>query len=268
MRRFGALIIGLALLALGGCNALEADAAREAQADQAVRQLIAGDDAGLLAQAAPNIDARTAPAVFARQRALIPPGALPEGRTVGWSHQAGTGGEQYMMERVYDYPDHVMSTRTLLVRQGDRWRLAGLNLRVATHEELKPLQFGLTGKSPLQYGVLAAAIVVPLFILATVVTALRRRRWGWAVLSLFGVMALQVDWFSGAWLLEPLHINLLGAGLMKGGSPFASWVLTVGAPLPAILFWVLGRRRPKAPKVPKAPPAPVTPEPERSPDSG
>lgn len=246
MRTSFVLIIGL-LLSLAACAGIKPDPAREMQADSVARQLVQGEHAAILAQSADNIDRQTAPAIFKQLRNLIPPGDLPDGKSVAWNHTVSPGGEQYTVERVYRYQDHVLATRTVMVRDGGRWLVAGFDLRSASREELKPLEFELVGKSPLQYAVLAAAIATPLFILFTAGCALRRRRWGWMVASLFSMTVLQVDWYSGAWAFNPLYFNLLGAGFTKAGSPFASWVLSAGLPLPAALFWLLRKHRKGSP---------------------
>jgi hypothetical protein len=121
----------------------------------------------------------------------------------------------------------------------------------------------------IHYLVLVALVIVPLFIVATTGTALYRRRWGWAALSLFSVFAFKLNWMSGAWSFMPISVNLLGAGFMKAGAAFAPWILTVGLPLPAILFWALGKNRPKPPKARRVKPgdAVEAPVPEATPDS-
>lgn len=249
MRFFKGVVLAC-VLALGACSGLKADPEREAQADRVLAQVIAGDMAGVMAQASPQLNTPEAPAQLAQMRSVLPKSRPPEGRTVTWTHQAGTGGEQYSLAREYAFPEHVIVTQTLMVKGADgRWQVAGFHFNGGTRAEAEAAGFTLGGKSPLHYLVLAGMVIIPLFIVATVGTALYRRRWWWAAGALFSVMAFTVNWTTGAWSFAPLSFNILGAGFMKAGGTFAPWMLTVGFPLPAILFWALKKNRPKPPKV-------------------
>lgn len=245
MFRFGALILALSL-ALAGCSALKADPEREAQADRALAQVVSGDVDGFMAHAAPTIDRTQGAASIQQMRQALPKIAPPAGRTVNWTYSSGTDGEHYRLQRQYDYPSVVIVTEAVMSRDASgRWLIAGFHFQGATDAQMEQLGFSLTDRSPLHYAVLAGVVLVPLFVLATTGWALFRRRWGWAVLALFSVMAFNLNWATGAWSFAPLSFNLFGAGFVKMGSAFAPWILTVGLPLPAILFWVLGKHRPK-----------------------
>ena len=267
------ILQGVALactILLAACTGLRADPAREAQADKVLQQVIAGDTAGLQGQGSSQLNTPELPAQVAQMRSVLPRVEPPEGRTVSWTHQVGTGGEQYAVEREYTFPDHVIVSRTLMIKAEDgRWRVAGFHFNGGTRAEAEAAGFTLGGKSMIHYLVLVALVVVPLFIVATTGTALYRRRWGWAALSLFSVFAFKLNWMSGAWSFMPISFNLLGAGFMKAGAAFAPWILTVGLPLPAILFWALGKNRPKPPKARKVKSgdAVEAPVPEATPDS-
>lgn len=240
-------LFAFVVLALAGCAGLKADPEREAQADKALAQVMRGDQAGLLAQAHASIDPATAPAIFTEMQRQLPKTPPPPGKSISWTHTMGAQ-PVYRLERQYDFPEMVVVTQTVMVREGDRWLIAGFHFNGARPEQVAPYRFSLVGKSPLHYAVFAGVVAVPLFTLFTSGWALFRRRWGWAVLVLFGLGALKLNWATGAWGIQPIYFNLLGAGFMKAGSAFAPWIFTVGVPLPAILFWALGKHRPKPPK--------------------
>lgn len=260
MLRLGALLVTL-VLALAGCSGLKADPEREAQADRALAQVISGDLRGFMAQAAPEMEPTQAAASLRQMRQALPRTTPPAGRSVNWTHSTGTNGESYQLLRQYEFPAVVVVTETVMVKDASgRWLIAGFHFQGATNAEMKQFGFSLADKSPLHYAVLAGVVLVPLFVLVTTGWALFRRRWGWAVLALFSVMAFKLNWATGAWSFLPLSFNLFGAGFMKMGSAFAPWILTVGLPLPAILFWALGKHRPKPAKSKAAPvTAPETP---------
>lgn len=259
MLRIGALMVTLAL-ALAGCSALKADPEREAQADQALSQVISGDVRGFMAQVAPTIEPTQGAASIQQMRQALPQHASPAGRSVNWTRSVGTNGETYQLLRQYEFPEAVIVTETVMVKDASgRWLIAGFHFRGATEAQLEQAKFSLVGKSPIHYLVLAGVVIVPLFVLGTAGWALFRRRWVWAVLALFSVMAFKLNWATGAWSFLPLSFNLFGAGFMKMGSAFAPWILTVGLPLPAILFWALGKHRRKPAKSTGAITAPETP---------
>ncbi|MDP1777104.1 MAG: hypothetical protein Q8K90_00640 [Brevundimonas sp.] len=248
-------IVLACVLLLAACSGLKADPEREAQSDRALQQVIAGDIAGLRAHGSPQLVTPQLPAQVAQMRSVLPRVEPPEGRTVSWTHQAGTNGQQYTLAREYVFPEHVIVTQTLMVKAADgRWQVAGFHFNGGTRAEVEAAGFTLAGKSAVHYLVLAGLVTIPLFIVVTTGTALFRRRWGWAFLSLFSITALSLNWTTGAWSFMPISFNLLGAGFMKTGGVFAPWIFTVGFPLPAILFWALGKNRPK-PRVPKTRPA-------------
>lgn len=248
MARLGALLVTL-VLALAGCSGLRADPEREAQADRALAQVISGDVRGFMAQAAPQIEPTQGEASIRQMRQALPKTTPPAGRSVNWTHSAGTNGESYQLLRQYEFPAVVVVTETVMVKDASgQWLIAGFHFRGATEAQMEQLNFSLVDKSLIHYLVLAGVVIVPLFVLGTVGWAVFRRRWGWAVLALFSIMAFKLNWATGTWSFLPLSFNLLGAGFMKGGSAFAPWILTVGLPLPAILFWALGKHRPKPAK--------------------
>lgn len=251
MIKAGGLIVALCVL-LAACGALKADPAREGQADQTLNRVIAGDQAGFLAEAAPEMAAPEFPAQFAQMRRLLPAQPPTSGRSVQWNHQVGSAGEQYLLVREYHTPDRVIVGQTIFRKaNGARWVVQRFDFRIATNAELQVNRFTLSGKSPLQYAVLAGAIIVPLFCLVTSGFAAFRRRWGWTALSLLGFMTLQIDWATGAWSFQPLSFLLLGAAFAKNASAFAPWVFSVAVPIGAALFWGLRKNRPKPPKAPK-----------------
>ncbi len=119
-------------------------------------------------------------------------------------------------------------------------------------------RFTLNNKSPLQYLFLLTCILVPLFIIATVVICLCssvRRRWLWIIFILFGIMQLQLNWTTGETGLQPISFLLLGASFFRSSS-YAAIVFSFGIPVGAIVFLALRRwlrRNDESPPLPTAP---------------
>lgn len=105
-------------------------------------------------------------------------------------------------------------------------------------------QFTLTGKSALQLTILGLAIIIPLFILYSLVKCVRckiKRKWLWILFILVGIGAVSINWSSGRWAVLPLYLQLFGAGAVA--SPFGPWTISVSFPLGALMFLIYQRRK-------------------------
>ena len=71
--------------------------------------------------------------------------------------------------------------------------------------------------------------------LAAVIHIVRNRSKGWVlwlIASLFGVGQFRFDWTSGKFDFQLLTVQLLGVGMTRADSVFATWVLSLPFPLP------------------------------------
>ncbi len=101
-------------------------------------------------------------------------------------------------------------------------------------------KFTLPGKNLLEYATLAFAILIPLFILYTLVLCIRtkmeKRKWLWIIFILIGLGKFTVNWTTGQWNFTPLSFQLLGAGTFA--PPYSAWLISISLPLGAILFLI------------------------------
>jgi hypothetical protein len=99
----------------------------------------------------------------------------------------------------------------------------------------------LAGKPPVVQGIVVAAIVVPLFMLAAFWAALLRPglrgRWVWLLMVAIGFGALRANMSTGEWGFQLLSVQLFGAGANWSGSAFDAWIVTASLPLGALAFW-------------------------------
>jgi hypothetical protein len=148
----------------------------------------------------------------------------------------------YSLTFQYAWPPRWLLVNVVLTGD-DPSQLAGIHLNVLDRPLEQINAFTLHDKNTLQFGVLALAILVPLFCLSAFVrclrTPMRRRKWLWATATLLGVTTLQINWSTGAWGVQLLSVQLFGASAMA--SPFGPWVIGVSFPLGAV--WFLLRRR-------------------------
>jgi hypothetical protein len=126
---------------------------------------------------------------------------------------------------------------------GIRWQQAPSDLR-----QMNPFRLG--GKSWLHYGILALAIMIPLFSVTTAVAAALSRarfKWVWTAASLISLGKLAIAWTDSsaahaAVRFTPINLQLLGAGILKYPL-YAPWVISIGLPVFALAYWIVGRRR-------------------------
>jgi hypothetical protein len=151
----------------------------------------------------------------------------------------------------YQYPTKWLVTNVALKQQGNTRTIIGFHV----HEQSTSLEemnrFRLAGRTPLEYLVLALAVVVPLFIISTLVvcirTRLRCRKWPWVLFILFGIGKFAVNWTTGEWSFGLLSFQLFGAS--GAAQLYGPWILAVSVPIGAMIF-LLKRSKLSAPESP------------------
>ena len=245
MRGWMTVCLALAAMMLTACALPKAPDGAEAAADKAFTQLTAGDIAGLQKWGTPEMQGPVVAAQAERLRRLLPTTRSTSNRTIQWQLNVDfKGPEQLQIEREYEYPDHTVQWFARLSRNAktEPWKLYGCNAQVATHEQLRVTAFTLQGRSLLHYAVLVGAILSPLICLVALVWVIRAPKfpwkWAFAILSVLAFARFSLNWTTGEGVFQPINVTLLGVGLLKQGGAFAPWVLSVAAPLGALVgFW-------------------------------
>ena len=258
LRKMGLITACVALMGLVGCKAPALDPETDAVARATYNQVRTGAP-DLQTHLTPELKAAPSTATeLARIKGLIPPGEPSLGTAVGWNYVSMLGqGKAATMAHEYDYPGRVVLANVALSRpEGAKaWLVSGFHVQVATTEELKALNFNLTGKSYVHYAFLAGFIASLGLILAAVVKVVRtqglKRKWLWLIASFFTVIGFQINWFNGA-VTWKLNFGLLNAGFLSGGSRFDPWVLFFALPVGAILILTGIWAKPKPVPVPDA----------------
>jgi hypothetical protein len=115
--------------------------------------------------------------------------------------------------------------------EGVSARTIAQSLEVATH-------FSLRGKSFFHYLWLVLTVVCAALSLGSAVFIATRRnmpnRWRWALLSLVGIGAFQLNWASCTINLGLLEVGFAAAGFRRA-SPAAPWILSFGVPIGALI---------------------------------
>jgi hypothetical protein len=251
------LVFTLALC-LGACALPVVDAEREAQADRVYEAVRRNDVAAVKAMGTPALKSQDLAGPFLEMQRHVHASAPTAATTIGWSSNTSTSaGTTYIVVRQYTHPEGRVETEALMVRDAAGvWRIDGFRaVRVsaaaleaaekASEEQATAARFTLTGKSPAHYVILAGAILSAALCLVSAVVAGLRGRWGWMILNLFGIGQFTLNWTTGAVAFQPIYFSLFGAGFLKGMGPADPWMIMAALPIPAILFWSLGRWRRK-----------------------
>lgn len=145
--------------------------------------------------------------------------------------------------------------------QGECCVVTYLDVRVMERRPSDLLDFTLEGRGPLHYVFFVLLFAVPAFCLVTAIACVLKkgvkRKWLWVPFILIGVWGVEFNWTTGGIGTDLLRVGpqgvyfqlirfkLLGAGYLKSGV-LAPWIVSIGLPLGAILYWVFpARRRPQ-----------------------
>lgn len=117
-------------------------------------------------------------------------------------------------------------------------RIVGIHIQSLSEslEETNDFTFG--GKSARHYIFYTLAILIPLFIIGSLVLCLftkMRKKWLWAIFIIFGFVTVSLNWTTGQIDFYLLSFQILGASKLKYGT-YAPWILSVSFPLGAVLF--------------------------------
>jgi hypothetical protein len=141
----------------------------------------------------------------------------------------------------YEFESGWNLANAALEKTDSGYQVIGLNVYQTETSQKELNAFGFSSKSGMQYFVLCAVVLVPLFILFTLIVCIRtpieRKKWLWVIFILLGFGALSVNWTNGAYAFQLLSLQLFGASATSAGLA-APWVLSVSVPLGAIVFWL------------------------------
>lgn len=144
------------------------------------------------------------------------------------------------------------------------WYVTALSARTIPVPYRELGAFRLEGRSPKHYLWLALTILCAAASIGTAAWFATRRnmpgKWQWALAALVGVGASRIDWSTGDSIVQPLHVQLLSAGVTRFG-PLEPWVLTFALPLGAIVGLAFYRWLPHDDASPDLSPAAPEPAP-------
>ncbi len=193
----------------------------------------------------PELEPQVDNELLAKMAALFRPGDPISIKIIGSQVNVFNGQWQGNFSFEYEFESGWNLANTALRKVDGGYEVIGLNVYQTEASQKEINAFTLSSKSPIQYFVLFLAIVVPVFILFTLVVCIRtpipRKKWMWIIFILLGVGAIQVNWTNGAYGIQLLSVHLFGASAASAG-PAAPWVISASIPLGAFIFWLKRRK--------------------------
>jgi hypothetical protein len=244
MRRNLTAII-FATVVLAGCDqkALFAKFIPQAQATAAkalIASLQSREFQPILNQMDPVFKTPDLPEKLAKMAEFFPPEQPLSIDAVGSNTFLGGDAPQYNLTFQYQFPKKWLLANVAFKENKDGSRtINGLNVYPLTDSLENIHAFRFDGKTPQHFVILAAAALVPLFVLYSLVLCIRtpipKRKWLWILFILFPIGQLAFSWTEGSFKLNPFSLQMFGGGFFKAG-PYAPIILWVALPIGAILF--------------------------------
>lgn len=208
--------------------------------ERAVRALAAGDSARLAAAVAPELRPRLAMLVDPMRR-MLPPAPL---NLVVADYRSFTGGGQRQTMIGFEARGggrYALVQVTILTRVSAPPALVGLFVTpldgpLAAQNAWAKGKAGIAGW--LMIAAMVAAVATTIAALVKIWRQPFRRRWLWTLGSLFGVMAVRLNWATGEWAFQPIFVSLFSVSATKQ-PVYAPWMLTVSLPVVAIVALVI-----------------------------
>jgi hypothetical protein len=243
------LILAVAALTLGACSAdsilARYESLPETQiARESIELLRTKNYDALRTRLAP--EQRDDPKI-ARGMPIVA-GQFPDGEPIGiklidyqfttFSPFNGSASTNYSIAFEYEYPEIWIVTIAALRRANEETSVTGINAfrNLQSLENLNALTF--ENKSALHFVMVLLAVVVFGFIVATLITAIRtkipKRKWLWIIFIIIGIGQISLNWTTGE-LSFAANFNLFAVGMVRRG--LGPWILQIGIPLGAALFW-------------------------------
>lgn len=226
----------------------------DATARTAYRQ-IRDNDPRLNALLAPELKTPDAAAAIPKIRSYLPKEAPKAVVAVQWTTYYPNNDNDVTAHVRHAYRfegKRAVVTTTLRRKPATRdWKVSGFRVSVATENDLSENRLTLAGKTIAHYAFLAAMILSPAVIIASIIKLVvirgRRERLLWTLPALIGVCSLKMNWTTGTVTFHPINFELLGVGATTIPTGFDPWIMSVSFPLVAILILlgVVGRSRPR-----------------------
>lgn len=248
-----ALLALAALFFLAGCDReamLQKFASEEDRkfATQCIDTLRAGKLDEIEQQLDASLRTAETHAVLVRIIELLPKEEPSAVKLVGAQLQVGTQGRDSNLTYQYSYGErHFLINCAIRTKDSGRV-IFGLNVHGLDASIEQQQEFGLAGKTPLQYAVLLGVVVALVLTLVALIRCVMekelRRKWLWVLFIIVGIGQFSVNWHDGNWVFSPVYLMLFSASAVSYG--YGGFELSVALPLGAIVYLVRRSRNHRA----------------------
>ncbi|WP_243047884.1 hypothetical protein [Dyella sp. RRB7] len=248
-------VIGLACLGMAACSQQAMlDKLTPHQESEYAQQVLGDLRAHHLDQVKANLDGslQQLPDIDAKleQTASYFPSGEPESvKIVGSLVQVRAGSDNpdgrrtFDLTYEYEFADGWALANVHMYKIGDALHIDGIHVQRMSQSLEQQNTFTLAGKDAAHWIMVLLAGAMALFCLYAFVrclcTPIARRKWLWAIFTLFGIGTLRFNWNTGAFDVQLLSVQLFSAS--ASSQNYAPWIVGVSFPLGAI--WFLWRRK-------------------------
>ncbi len=216
-----------------------------AVSDLAVDHYLEKNSEGLMSIADPSLKTEATEAALIKLYDFRGDGEVISKKIIGGNFKTSTStGTSAEVTYEIEMSDRYLIIATVLQKTENQFRLLGLNVNVMETSYSESVTFSFAGKTPTHYIIFGLTILVPLFILFTLIACIRKkgmkRKILWCIFILFSFGSVTFNWATAALSFSILQFQLFGAGFVLTDA----WYFKVGIPLGAILWWIMhGRSR-------------------------
>lgn len=242
----GALLLAFALL---GCNSQDLTnlfvPAEVTKAGQVfIDDIRTGNFGPVISAVDPAYGTQLNGAVLQQLRGLFGQQPVKSMKVVGSSLIKVPNVTRYVVTYEYELPTQWLAAEIVLQTAGNHLQIEGIHAQQMRQSFEQLNAFTLSGKNIAFLIFLLIAVLVPIFVVATGFvcwrTPIPRFKWLWRIFVLLGITGFTLNWATGNVQFLPIHIDLLGAAFTR--QPYGPWILEIGVPAGAILFWIRRRK--------------------------
>lgn len=221
----------------------------EARADKLLSHLRAGDYESLFALLPEGTNQDEIKVKFDEMKAAIPEGDPVAYERVGWNFSTiksinGPETKTTNIQLEYEFEGAWVLLTTAFVEADGITELKTFRVHQLEQSLRETYKVDWSEAGLVNYVFVGLAIIIPIFILVTVVICARtknvRRKWLWIIFILFGITSYEFNWTTGSVSAHWGQFQFLGAGYEQANG-FAPLIISISLPLGAALF--LWRRR-------------------------
>ena len=233
----------LAFILMAGCdkqNLIQrfASAQDQAIARQYVEYLRDGNLEQIESRADTSIASGALHDTLIRMRSLFPAQEPKSVTLVGAQAMRNPSSTVKNITFEYEFPSRWLLINIATQEKAGKHTIVGLHVIPEAMSLESQNRFGLIGKTPLEYLVLALAIGFLLLSLYALVVCVKSkltgRKWPWILFIVLGVGKFAVNWTTGAWGLTLPAVQLFSAS--AAAALYGPWIISVSVPLGAIVF--------------------------------